>query len=110
MPEVSEPVPKKRHEKALPCIKCGTWLYQAFPEDVEGGAVETGINQPSWGVSIKCYGNYGSRVIDSFDSEEYVVFSLCDSCLTQAGVEGKVLERRRGEPFRIWDPLEVGRA
>lgn len=96
---------KPKHARALSCIKCGTYLFQAFPEEVEKGALESGINQPSYGVSIKCYGNYGSTVWDSFDSEEYLLFSICDSCLVQAGVERKVLERRRGEGFRIWDPV-----
>ncbi len=57
----------------LTCIRCNCALIPVNPEDR--------LSRQSYdGVVCTTYGNYGSRLFDSFDGS-YLVFSLCDACL-----------------------------
>ena len=84
---------------ALPCLKCGRELVNAFPNEVE--------NQPVDGVAATTSGNYGSTVFDSFTGH-ILEFNICDPCLVEAGEQGRVLTTRRVVPVVFEDIGVVG--
>ena len=80
-------------EYALPCIVCGTSLRNVWDE---------AENQPDGGVVAVITGNYGSTKFDPFDGTHLEV-NICDSCLVQAGYEGRVLTGRLVRPVVLAD-------
>ena len=83
------------------CVACEKELEEVMP----------GVGlQPHHGVVSHVYGNYGSGVWDPIDSPEYLLFVLCDECLTKAGQKGYVLRGRKvrapEDDLQLWRPEE----
>lgn len=92
---------------ALPCLGCGKPLASIF----ELPLPESGfVNYPSDATIFTTHGNYGSTVFDPGDGSALVI-NICDACLLQAQVEGRVLflPRPPSPPspvLTLWDGVE----
>lgn len=81
---------------ALPCLVCGAQLQRV---------IDNSEVQPSDGVMLSTYGNYGSTVFDPMNGN-CLYFNLCDDCLVKAGDQGRVkatvnhIEITTDTPFR----------
>ena len=77
---------------ALPCIKCGKPLENAF---------EGADNQPYGGTEFHTRGHYGSTIIDSNlrgEGMEFVV-NICDTCILRA-LDAGVIQSQTTERVR----------
>lgn len=82
----------------MDCIVCKKPLDNVTP---------AGVNQPSLGLAFQSHGHYGSIVFDPMNGS-YLEINVCDPCLKQAGMEGRVLigypkPVERG-PMGVWNP------
>lgn len=83
--------------KPLPCLICGKALE----------AVREGSRQPH-GSTFTTRGQYGSAVFDPMDGT-YLAVNICDPCLVDAGIAGRVLFGRiltisRPDFEKVWQP------
>jgi hypothetical protein len=65
----------------VPCLICG--------RNMESSPVSE--TQPSEGVTIHIFGNYGSGVFDPMDDANWLQAALCDGCLRSAITAERVL-------------------
>lgn len=65
----------------VPCLVCGKTMESS----------PTSQTQPSNGVTIHIFGNYGSEVFDPTDDANWLQATLCDSCLRSAITAERVL-------------------
>lgn len=71
---------------ALSCIVC----HKALVNEID-----LADNQPRDGVVCNTHGNYGSRVYDSLNANEYLEFNVCDDCLVKASNRGEIVHVTR---------------
>ena len=57
----------------LPCFACGKKLLAAIKKNTN--------NQPSGAVCFRAPGQYGSRLFDPMNDNEYIEVNICDACL-----------------------------
>lgn len=69
----------------VPCLVCGETLEQSPVSHV----------QPSGGVTLHIFGNYGSGVFDPIGDANWLQAALCDNCLRSAITAERVLHAWR---------------
>lgn len=79
----------------LPCIVCGKKL-----EPMDSGSP----NHAADANEFRAHGQYGSTVFDPLDGS-YLAVNICDPCVVDAGVKGRVLTAPNGgQPLTKWSP------
>ncbi len=85
--------------ESFPCIICGCVLARVH--DFEG--------QPDDGIMCQSRGNYGSTVFDP-DDMSFLAFNICDHCIVERAVAGRVMVTRSFIPVKVDRMGTVGRA
>ncbi|MGA2412740.1 MAG: hypothetical protein ABSG46_20450 [Candidatus Binataceae bacterium] len=90
--------------ESFPCIICGVTLHRAWDEGLE--------QQPEDGIMCETAGNYGSTVWDRTNGER-LAFNICDPCMVNAGIQGRVMTYRKFRVLLIDNggpaPIVIGR-
>lgn len=71
----------------LTCIKCEKTFEPAWRDDDQA--------PPNGGLLFISYDNYGSRLFNSENGNEYLVVIICDECADRAADAGNVMHTKR---------------
>lgn len=81
-------------KRTLSCLSCGKPLFNV---------TDNVPNQPNNGVVCHTSGNYGSTQYDALGDHSFLEFNVCDDCLGDAGLTGRVVEVTRQPQYPLED-------